>query len=279
MNYRTIYPLAMNNTIIQQQIKSGKISLSLRLIFLFLTLLITGISFAQDDIPEKPNPPRLVNDFAGVLTQQQIDELETLLVSFDDTTKTQIAVVTVKTLNGYAASDFAQRLGQKWGVGGKEFNNGIILLIKPKTDSERGDISIATGYGIEHLIPDATSRHIIDNVIIPEFKLGDYYAGIKSGVDAIVNATKGEYKYAKGKSADYTVLIIIVIILIIIVIISMKNDNHRTISGGKNISGPIFWPSSGGGGSSWGGFSGGGGGSFGGFGGGSFGGGGASGSW
>lgn len=249
------------------------------MIFLFLTFLISGISVAQDEIPDKPEPPRLVNDFAGILNQQQIDELETLLVAFDDTTKTQIAVITVKSLNGYAASDFAQRIGQKWGVGGKEFNNGIVLLIKPKTDSERGDIAIATGYGIEHLIPDATSRHIIDNVIIPEFRLGDYYAGIKAGVDAIVTATKSEYKYSKGKSGDYTVLIIIVIILIVIVIISMKNDNHRTI-GGNTSSGPIFWPSSGGGGSSWGGFSGGGGGgSFGGFGGGSFGGGGASGSW
>jgi uncharacterized protein len=278
MNYLTIYPLAMNNRTSISELAFAKIHNILRVLLTFTFLFLAGSIFAQDDIPIKPDPPRLVNDYAGLLSQEQIEELETRLVKFDDTTKTQIAVVTIKSLNGYAISDYAQKLGQKWGVGGKEFNNGIVLLIKAKTDSEGGDISIATGYGIEHLIPDITAKHIIDFEIIPEFKKGDYYGGIRAGVDAIVAATKNEYKYSKKGESDYTALIVIVIILIIIVIISMKNDNHRTI-GGNTSTGPIFWPSSGGGSSNWGGFSGGGGGSFGGFGGGSFGGGGASGSW
>lgn len=274
-----IYHSAMNNTTSHSEIQALKMKNLMKVVMLLFSIFIAGHISAQDDIPNAPDPPRLVNDLAGILNNQQINDLETALVKFDDTTKTQIAVVTVSSLNGYAPSDFAQRLGQKWGVGGKEFNNGVVLLIKPRKGSEKGEIAIATGYGIEHLVTDAASKHIIDYEIIPQFKLGDYYAGIRAGVDAIVAATKSEYKYSKEKTGDYTALIVIVIILIIIVIISMKNDNHRTISGGKNISGPIFWPSSGGGRSSWGGFSGGGGGSFGGFGGGSFGGGGASGSW
>lgn len=278
MNFLTIYPLAMNNTIH----KSNRNAISIRYKTL-LFLLISGILFAgnlsaQDEIPNKPEPARLVNDMAGILTQPQIDELESALVKFDDTTHTQIAIVILKTLNGYDPDDFAQRLGQKWGVGGKEFNNGIVLLIKNKSDSEKGEVAISTGYGLEHLITDALAKRIIENEILPEFKKGEYYTGIKAGVDAIVSATKSEYKYSKGKSGDYTFLIIIVVVLIIIVLVSMKNDNHRTI-GGNTSTGPIFWPSSGGGSSNWGGFSGGGGGSFGGFGGGSFGGGGASGSW
>jgi uncharacterized protein len=86
-------------------------------LFLLILVVTTGTSkiFGQD-IPDKPNPPRLVNDFAGFLTNQEVDFLERKLVAFDDSTSTQIAIVIVKDLAGYDSAVYAQRLGDKWGI-------------------------------------------------------------------------------------------------------------------------------------------------------------------
>ena len=100
---------------------------------LFLVLLIalfgaTAMVRAQD-IPAAPNPPRLVNDYTQTLTADQANAIEKKLVAFDDSTSTQIAVVIINDLGGYDISDFALKLGRKWGIGGKENNNGVVLLI------------------------------------------------------------------------------------------------------------------------------------------------------
>jgi uncharacterized protein len=124
------------------------IAKQLRNILLAAALLLPNISWSQD-IPAPMNPPRLVNDFAGILRGEERDALESMLRGYHDTTSTQIYVVTVNDLAGYDISDYAFRLGEKWGVGQKGKNNGVVILIKPKVGNQKGQAFIATGYGME----------------------------------------------------------------------------------------------------------------------------------
>ncbi|MBN1462239.1 MAG: TPM domain-containing protein [Paludibacteraceae bacterium] len=251
--------------------------------FIVLFVVFSSVIFAQ--IPEKPNPPRLVNDYAAIFTPQQVADLEQYLVMIDDSTSNQITVVTLTDLGGYDKAYVAQQIGQTWGVGGKEYNNGIVILIKPKTDREKGEVFIATGYGLEGAIPDAICNRIIDQQMIPYFKQNDYYSGTVAAVNYLYSLAKGEIDIDREKSNGGLVKLILFIIFIIVLIVFMskKSNNHDDNSNGHTTYGGGILPwillgslgSSGGSGSS-GGFSGG---SFGGFGGGGFGGGGAGGSW
>ena len=257
-----------------------------KFLFIFLFLLVHIVSFSQDsfDLEKllKEKPSQLVNDFTGTLTPDQKQALEKKLVAFDDSTSTQIAVVIIPSLNSNDISDFNVKLGRAWGVGGKEFSNGIVLLIA------KGDhkLNIATGYGVEGALPDITCKQIIEDIIVPNFKGDDYYRGIEEGTDAMMQAVKGEYKapadYHKKKGAG-SVLRIVFIIIMIVIFLAIKGGRG---GGGSFMSrrGFAAWTIGNmlmGGGGRGGGWSGGGGssGGFGGFGGGSFGGGGASGSW
>lgn len=250
----------------------------------FAVLLFSAItSVAQ--IPEKPNPPRLVNDLANILSSDEAARLESKLVAYNDSTSTQIVVVTLSSLNGYDIDDLAQRIGKGWGVGSKEFNNGVVILVKPKSGNERGQAAISTGYGMEEIIPDAIARRIVDNEMIPYFRENNYYGGINTGVDIVFDLATGRFKAADfGKKGSPLVALVPIIIIVLLSLLFGRNSGNRHQNfGSSNLP---FWIllsmlNSGGGRSSgggWGGSSGGGGG-FGGFGGGSFGGGGASGSW
>jgi uncharacterized protein len=236
-------------------------------------------AFAQKGIPNKPNPPKLVNDFTGMLTPDQQQALESKLIAFDDSTSIQIAVVLIESLDGRDIAEYAVELGRAWGIGNKENNNGVLLLVS-KSDRK---IHIATGYGVEGALPDITASHIIDEQIKPNFRENDYYRGLDQGTDAIIAATKGEYKapenYRKKKGKkEIPGLLVLIIIFVIMYFIRRGGGGGGYYGGGgyRRSHGPGIWffPSSGG--SNWGGGSSGG---FGGFGGGSFGGGGASGDW
>jgi uncharacterized protein len=258
---------------------------------ILISVLLAGSihwGFAQD-IPARPDPPRLVNDFANILSQQEVADLENRLVSFNDSTSTQIVVVIVPSLNGYEKADFAEQIGSKWGVGQKGKDNGCVVLIKPKTAIERGEAFIAPGYGLEPVIPDATALNIVNNEMITRFKGNDYYGGITAGVQTIMSLARGEFtasQYDKRKTKKTGLGFLVPIIVIIIVLLMTRGGGGRHHSIGKNIP---FWTllmlmgtgSRGGGGfgGGSGGFGGSGGGGFGGFGGGGFGGGGAGGSW
>jgi len=253
---------------------------NLRYITFFLFLAVFGHAFA-DDLPDRPNPPRLVNDMANIFSPEQSATLEQKLTAYNDSTSTQIAVVTISDLKGYDVSDFAQRLGQKWGVGQEKNNNGVIILIKPKTADSKGEVWISTGYGMEEKIPDITAHRIIDQVMIPEFQQGNMYSGIDKAVDVIIGICSGTYQagsLGKKENGDAFAIIVPIILLILILSSFRRNKYHHFGSGSSSSgSGTVFFPGSfGGGRSSGGGFSSGG---FGGFGGGSFGGGGAGGSW
>jgi uncharacterized protein len=259
---------------------------------LLLTTLLSILAVAQD-FPEKPSPPRLVNDFAGMLNQQEINALENKLVVFNDSTSTQIAIVTITDLKGYGVSDYAQRLAEKWGIGQRGLDNGMLILIVTKTSSSRGLVAIEQGYGLEGAIPDILSAQIIDYEILPAFSKGNYFEGLDNATNALMALARGEFpadKYKdKKKNNPGGLAPLIIFIIVIIIIMSARSGggkNQRHI-GDKGL--PLWLLMSmmnsgrGSHGGSWGGFSGGGGGGggggFGGFGGGSFGGGGASGSW
>lgn len=261
--------------------------LTSKLLLVFVLFIASTQVFA--DIPPRPTPPRLVNDLADVLTTQQENSLERKLVNFNDTTSNQITIVTVKSLDGYDPNMFAYEIGEKWQVGQKKFDNGIVVLIKPKYGNERGRVAIQAGYGLEAVITDAISKRIIENEMIPEFRNNNYYQGIDNAANILMGLAAGEisadgYGRSDAKGSPLATLLPFLIFIIIFILIRVSSARSRSV--GKNI--PFWtalWMSSSMGSSSgsWNSFSGGssgfGGGGFGGFGGGSFGGGGASGSW
>lgn len=279
------------------KVKSGKLKgRKATMVFLrgFAAAVLFAISFSvfAQDIPARPVPPRLVNDFADILSAKQEQILENKLVRFNDTTSTQICIVTIDDLGGTTVADFAYQIGEKWGVGHKE-NNGAVILIKPKKGNESGGVTIQTGYGLEPFVTDAVSKRIIEQVMIPSFKENDYYTAIDKATSVIMGLVSGQFKAEDiGDDDDIEGIVVLLFsIFFIVVLLSIlgKGNNGGTMSGkgnDHNIWKTLFWLSilnNSNRNSGWGGFSGGsggyGGGGFGGFGGGHFGGGGASGSW
>jgi uncharacterized protein len=257
-----------------------------------MALVFCLSSKAQEEFPARPEPQRLVNDFAGLLSSEQQASLENKLVNFNQKTSTQIAIVTVKSLSGYDKSDYAFKLSEKWGIGQKGRNNGILILVKPKIATERGEVFVAVGYGLEAVVPDAVARQaIVSEELLPAFKQNDYFKGLDRSTDVLISLTAGEFtadQYVKAvnkreKSGGIGRYAFVIIILVIFLLLkSGQNNSHGIGSGTSFLGGMLLGNMMGGSHSgSWGGFSGGGssGGGFGGFGGGSFGGGGAGGSW
>jgi uncharacterized protein len=269
-----------------------------RKFFYLLTLAvlifnISGVSAFPQDFPDRPVPPRLVNDFAGMLNQDEINSLEQKLVAFNDSTSTQIAIVTVPNLMGYDKADYAQRLAEKWGIGQKGLNNGILILVKPQQPDSNGQVFITQGYGLEGAIPDLTCLQIVDNDILPSFRKNEIYEGLNNATNTLMALARGEFsaeeygqraKKNTGQKIPFGLIVFIIFIVIMLISRGSGGSNQRNISSkGLPMWLLLSMMNSGRGshGGSWGGFSGGGGGGggFGGFGGGSFGGGGAGGSW
>ncbi len=258
---------------------------------LIILLLLSVCSWAQIEkyIPDPPNPPRLVNDFARLLSPEQVQYLERKLVAYNDSTSNQIAIVTVTDLHDYAAVDYAVALGRKWGIGGKQFNNGIIILVSTGGGEGRRDAFIAPGYGLEGAIPDITANTILNTELVPNLRAENYYAAFDRTTDALIRAAAGEYKAPEGyrkqkRGGGLSFGKLIIALIIFFVILSMFGGGNRgggymSRRGYRGLGGPVIFPTGGlgGGGGGWSG--GGGGGGFGGFGGGSFGGGGAGGNW
>lgn len=258
-----------------------------RLLKLFI-LLISFVTLRAQDIVPPPIPPKLVVDKANILLPEQVEVLERKLVIVDDSSSNQIAVLTIPTLNNYPIEDYALQVLRTWGIGGKEKNNGVLLLIVVNDRKVR----IETGYGLEGAIPDITAQSIIDNYITPNFRQGNYYRGIDEATDALAKAAVGEYKEPRqredsdGSGISVSTIIFIIILLFFIFGRMGGGSGNKNNRGGGMVSRrgygdyiPPIWinPGRGSGGRSWGG--GGFGGGFGGFGGGSGGGGGASGGW
>lgn len=265
----------------------------MRYISAVLLILLITVKAGSQELPEPMVPLRLVNDFTGFLSEDQQVSLNNKLLDFNNQTSTQIYVVTYDELQDYPIEEFADKLAEKWGIGQKGKDNGIIILISPK--NRQHGITIQTGYGLEGAVPDAIAKRIIERVIIPDFKQGNYYAGLDSATNVLMSLTRGEFtadNYMKKSGGDGQIpgaAVVIFIIVLFIVFSKISGNRKHTIgrrgsilpwlllgAGSHSGSG---WGSFTSGGGTFGGGGGGFGGGFGGGGGGSFGGGGASGGW
>ena len=262
---------------------------------LFLLLLMGMRAVAADIItyPQPQNPPMLVNDFAHMLNAGEVQQLENKLVGFDRSTSSQISIVTVKDLGGQDVEEYAVEIFNRWGLGQKGKENGVLLLVS--LDDHKAWITV--GRGLQGVLTDGKAGLIFRNEIVPAFKEKQYYQGLSDASDAIIAVTKGEYTNdgVRSKAQHHVPLAAVIIgIIFIIFIIKMIGRGGGGSGGGNYISGGGFGNFATGmllgnllgggfggrGGDSDGGFGGGGdGGGFGGFGGGSTDGGGAGGSW
>ncbi len=256
-------------------------------------LLLISSTWISAQVPARPSPPRLVNDLAGIFTSEQVSTLETKLVDFSNKTSNQIVVATMNDLGGMDKSQMAYSIGEQWKVGQEKFDNGVVILIKPKNGNERGEVFIATGYGLEGALPDAICKRIVENEMIPEFRSDNYIGGVNKALAVIMPIAAGEYtsaQYAaKTKDSGSGAIAVVVFMVIFFLAMVFKKKGPTNIGGGGRrgpsaldvlLLGSILSGSGRHGGGFGGGSSGGfGGGGFGGFGGGGFGGGGAGGSW
>ena len=198
------------------------------LVTLFAIVLSSAI-FA--DIPAPTN--KLVNDFASVMTTEQVLELECALRQYNDSTSTQVCVVTVESLDDLSPAEYAQQLGEKWGVGQAGKDNGVIILVKKKTEESGGDVFIATGYGVEGLLPDAICKRIVERTMIPKLKEGDYHGAIVDAISEIQKYLSGEFTVDEIniENLSWWKIVLIMIILIMFIVLFADGNTH---SGGSS---------------------------------------------
>jgi len=247
---------------------------------------LAGLLFALLALPAQttwaqaaPTFPALsgrVVDDAHILSPGTTNDLTQKLAALEAKTSRQLVVVTLPSLQGLEISDYGYQLGRAWGIGQKGMNNGALLIVAPTEHRVR----IEVGYGLEPILTDAFSSVVITTQISPQFKKGDFDAGVEAGVAALIQQLSLETSAAEQKAAaaaqqlhqgsqdDNTGAPALVVFLVILFIIFRVFGGwgflpFLLMGGGRGFGG-------GGGGFGGGGFSGGGGG---------FGGGGASGGW
>jgi len=226
---------------------------------LFLALILSLGALAQSDLSLSG---RIVDD-ANLLTAQEFSELEKLLAEYEAGTSNQVVVVTLKTLEGKNIEEFGYQLGRQWGIGTKDKNNGVLLIVAPH---ER-EVRIEVGYGLEGILTDAQSKIIIERNILPYFRRGEIGQGIIQGVHNIISTLGGETKAVDNNGEEKIsnwMLIFIILMFLFMVFIRSNDPRGPRPPRSRGLFGPGNGRSRGGG--------------FGG-GGGSFGGGGASGKW
>ena len=158
-----------------------------RLLFFFSLLLAATLCRAQ--LPEFSN--RLVNDYADVLDDDEERALEADLRHYFDTTSNCFIIIVTNDLGGYGVSDYAQRVGEKWGVGTSQNSNGLVIVLSP----EAHEVFIATGYGLEGVLPDVTCHRIAEKNMKPHFREEEYYEGLRAGLEVLMPVAAKEYSY------------------------------------------------------------------------------------
>lgn len=230
------------------------------------------VSFSQNSLAaiDFPKLTGQIVDNAKLLNRNSMAKINQQLAAHSNADGNQVVVVTLTDLQGYSIEEYGYQLGRHWGIGEKDKNNGVLLIV---SQQER-KVRIEVGYGLEGDLTDATSANIIQAVILPNFKRGNFSAGIEQGVTAIIDALGGRYVTKQTRSSKRSGSPIPFILLIIFVLSSLFGGGGR---GGRRGRGLLYTGAmlgglggSGRSGGFGGGFSGGGG---------SFGGGGASGGW
>ena len=226
-------------------------------------------------------------DLAGILDEARARSLDARLATFERESSTQIVVATIPSLEGEEIADVANRLFERWGLGQKDENNGVLLLVAIGDRRAR----IEVGYGLEDRLTDALSRRILEDRLFPAFRQKRYADGIDATCEGIIQASQGAYvgRPARSRKGVPIAAVVLFAFVVVVILIALQRGSSIGPRGRRRFlrSGPIIWGGGwGGGGGGWsgGGFGGGGGGGWsggGGFsgGGGMSGGGGASGSW
>jgi uncharacterized protein len=234
--------------------------LQLWIILVFGIVYVEPI-FAQQTVPKLD---ARVTDFTNTLSYTEWTALEKLLKEFEDTTSTQIVVLLVGTVEGGSIEDFAVRVFEQNAIGQAKKNNGVLVLVA----KEDRAIRIEVGYGLEGVLTDALTNQIVDKEMVPKFREGAYFAGIVSGLDAVMKATAGEYtadprgKNAPAISGGLVMSAVLFFIFVLLPAIRSRRGTHIGSRGSNYYSGWGYGSGSSGsfgGGSSFGGFSGGGG--------------------
>jgi uncharacterized protein len=244
-------------------------------------LFLLAIAVIHAAEPEFPPLTGRVNDRAGLLSERDEGELQAALARFETETTNQIVVATLQSLQGLPIEEYGYQLGRHWGIGQEGKDNGALLIVAP----EEREVRIEVGYGLEGDLTDAQSRTIIETRILPHFRQGDFAAGIKAGVAAMIETLGGSYDSAlppvqvrESERAPSPFPLAIALPIIMIIVLNRLFGRRRRRGRYRGYGGPVIVPGGwggrhsggSGGGRRGGGFSGGGG---------SFGGGGASGRW
>ena len=208
------------------------------MVAVFLTVALSSSTMPAKD--------RLVNDFAGVLSTEQISALESRLVAFADSTSNQILVAVYPELENDDEAAMAYKIGEQMGVGQGKYNNGVVMLVKAKMNhSDFRAAFIATGYGVEGALPDALCSRIVREHMIPFLKQDNYYQAIESGLNAIMPILAGEIstdEFADRQEDDgavaTAVIFMVLFIFFIIILIkgSKNNDDNGKGGGGRKMS-------------------------------------------
>lgn len=250
-------------------------------LMLMALLVLTAIASAQPAAEFPPLTGRVVDE-AGLLSPTERESLTQALAQHEQSTGQQVVVVTLSSLRDRPIEDYGYQLGRHWGIGAKDKNTGALFIIAPRERKLR----IEVGYGLEGTLTDAASRLIIENIVLPAFRSGQFGPGIVAGTGAILKTLAGDEAAAPAKPArsagDNSIVPLIVLFIVFLFVLSAMARYRRPHPGGLygrrgdwrtgGLIGGLggFGGGFGRGGDGGGGFSGGGG---------SFGGGGASGDW
>jgi uncharacterized protein len=266
--------------------RSGWVLRSATALFTAVLMLLAGPGAVRAE-PTLPTLTGRITDEASLLKAGDRAIIEAELAELEQKSTDQLVVVTLNSLQGHSIEDFGYDLGRAWGIGQKGKDNGILLIVAP---NER-KVRIEVGRGLEPIMTDAMSRIIIENAIAPQFKRGDYPAGITAGVRDIKDVLLGDAEAVKERalgprrtdSPDTMQIILLIfwicVVLYILYAVYRSAMSAQNVAAGRRAGKSILVPGDSGGWS--GGWSGGGNGGGGGWsgGGGDFGGGGSSGSW
>lgn len=212
---------------------------------LLFFLQFSALFVHAQDLQPIPELWHRVTDLTNTLSTTEVEQLERKLQAVESDKGSQIAVVIVPTTEPEPIEDYAIRLAEQWKIGREGVDDGVILLVA-KNDRR---IRIEVGYGLEGAIPDATAKKIIDTYITPNFRQGNFYAGINEGLEALVSAVQGEElpepspQSTSTEDSDIPYFFLVIVFVIIGQILSKKMGKWKGLSigaGGALVTGLIF---------------------------------------
>lgn len=179
--------------------------LSLIFSVLFLICFLTGTAKAEPNIPSAPKTNIYIQDNANIIDDTVENKIFSLGQEVDNQTTAQIAVVTVNSLDGYSIEEYATDLFRKWGIGNKDKNNGVLLLLNKENiqANKPGRVRIEVGYGLEGAINDAKAGRILDDFVLPGIQKGDLSSGVYQAYQVLAGEVAKEYGVTIQNTQDY----------------------------------------------------------------------------